>query len=286
MSISHSVGLTSRWIAAARAVESQRPEPLFVDPLAAALAGPEGFALLERMAAHRPPRVSAQTENPYLAIRTRFIDDWLLARLVPQTQVVMLAAGLDTRAFRLDWPAGCRLFELDQAEVLDYKQAILAAAGARPRCERRLLALDLRRPFADALLAAGFDSRQPSCWLIEGLFPYLEQPAVESILRQCAELALPGDGLFADLPGASFFASPWTAPVLRELEAIGAPWKFGTDLPETLFAACGWQAKALRPGDPGAEYGRWPFAMPPRGTPGVPQSFYVVACRVQAGMLE
>jgi methyltransferase (TIGR00027 family) len=110
---------TSRWMAAARARESERADRLFYDPLAAALAGPEGFAWLERMEA------AARSDGPglYPVIRTRFFDDFLLdsCRRLGARQVVLVAAGLDTRAFRLDWPSRTRLYEMDLPEVLDAK---------------------------------------------------------------------------------------------------------------------------------------------------------------------
>jgi methyltransferase (TIGR00027 family) len=114
------VAPTSRWMAAARARESERADRLFCDPLAAALAGPEGFAWLERM------EFAAQSDGPglYPVIRTRFFDDFLLdaCRRLEVRQVVLAAAGLDTRAFRLNWPPGTRLFEMDLPEVLDAKE--------------------------------------------------------------------------------------------------------------------------------------------------------------------
>src|SRR6185503_7170870 len=97
--------------------ESRRADRLFEDPWAAELAGSEGVAFMERLeAAGRPPGAAGAQENPYIAIRTRFFDDLLRAATGSGErvdQVVLLAAGLDTRAFRLDWREGVRLFELD-----------------------------------------------------------------------------------------------------------------------------------------------------------------------------
>ena len=132
---------TSRWMAAARARESERADRLFDDPLAAALAGPEGFAWLERMES------AARSDSPglYPVIRTRFFDDFLLdaCRRSGVRQVVLAAAGLDTRAFRLNWPPQVRLYEMDLPEVLDAKEEVIEAAGARAICERYTLRVDL-----------------------------------------------------------------------------------------------------------------------------------------------
>jgi hypothetical protein len=132
---------TSRWMAAARARESERADRLFCDPLAAALAGPEGSTWLERM------EVAAQADGPalYPVIRTRFFDDFLLdsCRRLGVRQVVLAAAGLDTRAFRLRWPSGTRLYEMDLLEVLNTKEDVIDRAGAKPNCERLTLGVDL-----------------------------------------------------------------------------------------------------------------------------------------------
>lgn len=279
------LALTARWIAASRARESLRPEPLFTDPLAAGLAGPEGFALLAELAPRRGGGAD-RLENPYHVIRTRFFDEALLAALSdgsdstgPIRQVLMPAAGLDTRAYRLDWPPGCRLYELDQPDVLSYKQGILDASGLQPACARIGLGLDLRQPFGPTLIAAGFEPEQPACLLIEGLFYYLEPDQALTLLKRCAELAAPGSVLLADLIGTAVFRLDWTRPVLEQMAALGAPWRFGHDEPEAWFAACGWEARVCLPGSPEAHYGRWPHPPQARDTPGLPQTFLVRAIR-------
>jgi methyltransferase (TIGR00027 family) len=131
------VAQTSRWMAAARARESERPYRLFDDPLAPALAGPEGFAWLQRM--QPVPRFGGLAL--YVVLRTRFFDDFLGHACwgAGARQVVLLAAGMDARAFRLNWPPRTRLYELDRPEVLLAKDEILARAQARPACERRAI---------------------------------------------------------------------------------------------------------------------------------------------------
>src|SRR5918997_3953174 len=162
------VGLTSRWVAAARARESERPSRLFDDPLAAALAGSEGFAWLDHMERAQPWGGPAL----YVVVRTRFFDDFLLRASwgTGARQVVLLAAGMDARAFRLDWPPGTRLYELDRPEVIDAKDAIASRAGAHPTCERRAISVDLGRlSWSEALLSAEYETQEPSVWLTEGL---------------------------------------------------------------------------------------------------------------------
>jgi len=276
------VSLTARLTAAARARESARPDRLFDDPWASALAGPEGAAFLKRFEeAGRIPGAPASGENPYIAIRTRVLDEFMTgAMAAPDArQVVILAAGLDTRGFRLAWPEGTRLYELDHPDVLAAKQSTMDAAGAAPRCDRRTVPVDLAKPWAAPLEAAGFDRTGPSVWLIEGLFPYLEEAAVEAVLSTCAALAAPGSRLACDIVGRTFLETPWTRPFLDALAREGAPWRFGTDTPEQLLGAAGWDATALRPGEEGASFGRWPFPVAPRNTPGVPQTFIVLATR-------
>ena len=116
------VGLTSRWVAAARARESERADRLFDDPLAAAFAGPEGFAWLDRLEPVTLPGTPGPGLGPglYVTVRTRFFDDFLVgaSRSIGTRQVVLVAAGMDARAFRLDWSPGTRLYELDRPEVL------------------------------------------------------------------------------------------------------------------------------------------------------------------------
>ncbi len=138
------VAQTSRWMAAARARESERPDRLFDDPLAATLAGTEGFFWLDRM----EPTGGFGGPALYVVVHTRFFDDFLLYACwgAGVRQIVLMAAGMDARAFRLDWPAGTRLYELDRPQVLAAKDDVLARVGAQPACERRTVGADLGRP--------------------------------------------------------------------------------------------------------------------------------------------
>jgi methyltransferase (TIGR00027 family) len=275
------IGLTSRWVAANRARETDAPNRLFDDPYARALAGEEGFALLSagRRAILGAP---ADGPDPYLSIRTRFFDDALL-RAVNEAglrQVVLLAAGMDSRAFRLAWPGGVTLFEIDRDEVIDYKEAILGGQGAKPRCSRRVVRADLERDWTGPLTDAGFDKDRPAAFLVEGLLVYLEATAVCSLLATLERLARPESWLGADLVGTDLLSSPYMKPFLENLEQLGCPWRFGTAEPEQLLARHGWAATIVVPGEPEANYGRWPYPVAPRNMPGIPRSYLVTARRV------
>src|SRR5579884_2771734 len=165
------IGWTALLVARARANESRRPDRLFDDPLAAAFvkAGGEVLARAEQSLPGGDD-VNRWREDS-VALRTSFLDGVLVSACEAGCrQVVLLAAGLDARAFRLDWPPGTRLYELEMPDVLSFKERVLADAGAKPRCERIVVPADLRDAAWPARLqAAGFDARQPTAWIAEGL---------------------------------------------------------------------------------------------------------------------
>lgn len=277
---SNPVAPTSRWMAAARARETKREDRLFHDPLAAALAGDEGFAWLERMESATP----SQTSGPgmYAVIRTRFFDDFLLEACERSgiRQVVLVAAGLDTRAFRLDWPSGVRLYEMDLPEVLGHKEAVIEGAGAQPSCERRTVPVDLKEDtWPNALLEAGYDAGEPSVWLVEGLLFYLTRRAVRGLLDEVGALAATGSRLGLDLMNWNMMFSPVAWPQLSALARRGARGRFGTNVPEEFLTSHGWEATATQPGEDGASFGRLHDSPAPRALPGVPRSFLVKAER-------
>jgi len=290
-----SVALTSRWIAAARAHESTRRDRLFDDPFAAALASAEGLSPASQSSRSRASTALLDTlilrtirtfGHPYLAIRTRFFDELLLHAVhsAGVRQVVIAAAGMDTRAFRLTWPPGTLLYELDRTEVFTAKDSLLATMSAQATCQRYTLGVDLTHPsWSRALCEAGYDPQAPSVWLIEGLLMYLDSTAVHTLLRTVAELAAPGSWLGADMVNSLFLTSPRLHAWLRVTAAHGAPWRFGTDTPEALFAAHGWEATVTQPGEEGANYKRWPFVVVPRLLPGVPRVFLITARRGRTG---
>jgi methyltransferase (TIGR00027 family) len=263
----HGVALTSLWVAAWRAVESERPDALIHDPFARRLAGPEGFAVLEAA------RAIAPIEAPTIPVRTRFFDE----RIGRSTQGVLLAAGMDSRAFRLSWPAGTRLHEVDQPEVLALKQTRLG--DAVPTCTRLPVPIDLADDWPAALARAGFDPGRPTAWLLEGLLPYLDAALVRDLLTRVSRLSATGSTLLTDVIGKTMLEVPQLRPMLDFVRGLGASWTFGTDEPEALLEPLGWEVTAHDLGTFAAEVGRWPWPVVPRSVPGVPRSFLVEATR-------
>jgi methyltransferase (TIGR00027 family) len=275
------VGLTSVWTAAARALESEHPQRLFFDPYAAELAGPDGFSLLKKMH-HDNPHLQENAPDPYLSIRTRYFDDSIL-RAIHQLsirQVVMLAAGMDTRAFRLQWPRDLRLFEIDRKEVFDHKEPILDRLNAKASCSRRIVVADLTEDWVSAVIRSGLTTAKPTAFLMEGLLTYLDSTFVGTLFQKLRHLASAGSWLGVDLVGVEFLSSRYTRSFLEKLEELGCPWRFGVTNPEGMLASFGWDAKVVLPGDPEANYGRWPYPVAPRTTPGVLRSYLVTARRM------
>ena len=266
------VSTTAHWMAAVRARETARRDRLFEDPLAEVLAGTEGFDLMTRMEVDLP-------ENPTLPIRTRFFDD-AVVRLVAEHvigQVVLLAAGMDTRAYRLDLPI---VFELDRPAVLEVKEARLGVAAAEPRCPRIAVGADLTREWASDLIGSGFRADVPSVFLAEGLLGYLEEPDVHRLLETLGRLAAPGSFLLADVSGRSAVDVPFMAVWLQRLADNGIdPARFGTDDPEGLLAAHGWEATVTEYGQEGANFGRWPLPPMPRDDRSLPHHYLMVGER-------
>ncbi len=241
---------TARWIAAARARESARSDALFIDPWAADLAGTEGRA---RLAASE--RASGR-ENPFLAVRTRFFDDLLTAATWAE-QIVLLGAGMDTRAYRLSLHADTVVFELDDPGVFATKSAVLDAVT--PRCERREVPVDLAGQWLPALLDAGFDQTLSTVWLAEGLVFYLTEAAVGHVLRTSAR-ACQARALFAaDIFGTGLLRLPGMQPLVDQRRRSHTPLPFCTDQPGELLSAHGWRTDSLvQVGQPEANFGRLP----------------------------
>jgi methyltransferase (TIGR00027 family) len=267
-----SLAATAYWTAAVRAREAARLDRLFDDPWAAALAGEPGQAWI----AQRPPDSTIP-----IVLRTRYFDDFLqrVAAGDAIRQIVVLAAGLDTRAFRLAWPPGTQWYELDQPAVLRHKAEVLEAASARPACERRAIETDLTGPWPGALAAAGFDPRQPSAWLLEGFMFYLPNEAIARILDQVTESAAPGSWLGFDIINSAVLTSPWTRPWVEMQAASGAPWIGALDDPAGFLAERGWQTALTQAGQPDANHGRWTLPILPVAAPGMPHNWYVTAYR-------
>jgi methyltransferase (TIGR00027 family) len=208
--IKTSVGSTAVMVAAARAVETERPDPLIRDPYARLLVEGAGAGILWE--AMLDPEVAAKVEaidedsaahlhhmRGYQAVRTHFFDTFFSDAVAAGIrQIVILASGLDSRAYRLDWPAGTTVYELDQPEVLAYKSTTLADNGVNPSADRREVAIDLRHDWPAALRAAGFDPTQRTAWLAEGLLMYLPAEAQDRLFTLIGELSPAGSRVSAE----------------------------------------------------------------------------------------
>ena len=263
------ISYTAQIVAAKRAIEQSLPVPLFNDPYTAALAGDEVENLLSkwRQVAERQGRsledvIAKRTR--YIAIRTRFFDDLLLAALlqVSEPQVVILGSGLDTRAYRLLWPAATNLYEVDVPGVLDYKANALRHVN--PTCRHHLIAGDLENfqtGWVARLLEAGLRQDFPTIWLIEGVVMYLPEPSVHSLLRTVAALSGPGSVLGMDgVNNGSILAAQSAKNADRG--RVVRHWQFGCDEPQQLLKDYGWTAEVSQPQDVKIAHGRYPKSMP------------------------
>jgi N-methyltransferase len=252
------VSWTALGNAIARADETQRGDRLFSDPLAEHFVTAAGSA----MSYLSPQEASAQHESPphsdamammsddmmamisdVIVIKTRFFDEYF-QRVCAEgcRQVVVLAAGLDTRAFRLDWPAGVRLFEVDLPAVLEFKEGVLLTQAARPTCERIVVQADLRENWTTALRDAGFDAGQPTAWLAEGILGALTAADCDQLLDVMTMLSTPSSWFALDHTHDGLLAVPRLQPLLEgtgiSLEEIvkGGP----TDPADQWLARHGW----------------------------------------------
>jgi methyltransferase (TIGR00027 family) len=200
-----SVGVTATMVAAARAVATNADEPLIDDPFAEPLVRAVGVDFLTRWASGELTTEAIEGDETgfglvnmpaAMAARTRYFDAFFAdAAKAGIRQAVILAAGLDSRAYRLSWPDGMTVFEVDQPEVIEFKTTTLEGLGAAPTADRRTVAIDLRDDWPAALKAAGFDPGQPVAWIAEGLFGYLPPDAQDRLLDAVTALSAPGSRL-------------------------------------------------------------------------------------------
>ncbi|OBK73796.1 SAM-dependent methyltransferase [Mycobacterium sp. 1274761.0] len=259
-------------VAAIRAHESSRETPLFVDPFARRLAGDVGMRMLADMIAEVGEQPTLQ-----IVVRTRFFDEALLRVAPAATQVVLVAAGLDARSYRLPWSSGTTVYELDQPAVIAAKDQHLAAE--RPRARRVAVGVDLTVDWASALTSAGHDAATPTIWLVEGLLQYLDEPTVRALFSGIDSLSAPGSVLLYDVVGKTLLESAPLAGVRQTMAERGSPWLFGTDEPGELAEVNGWDAVVTDVAEPGHAWGRWPAPAAPRDAEGVPRGYFVEAVK-------
>jgi methyltransferase (TIGR00027 family) len=211
-----SVGATATMVAAQRALAAAGPEPLIDDPFAAPLVRAVGIDIYTRLVDGTIPVGEDSDFDPDrmargMAVRTRFYDQFFLdATQSGIRQAVILASGLDARAYRLAWPAGTVVYEVDLPEVIDFKTSTLSGLGAEPTAERRTVAVDLRDDWPAALRAAGFDPQVPSAWTAEGLVVYLPPEAQDDLFDNITALSIAGSRLGSEfVPNTTIFADEW-----------------------------------------------------------------------------
>src|SRR5271166_822478 len=208
--LASSVGATATMVAAARAVASAEPNPIINDPFAAPLVRAVGLDFFTRVVDGEVTASDAgengerdlQLETDSIAVRTRFFDDFFLnAARDGVRQAVILAAGLDARPYRLSWPNGSVVYEVDQPKVIEFKSAMMSALSAAPAADRRTVSIDLREDWPAALRRSGFDDAKPTAWSAEGLLMYLPPEAQDRLFDHITALSAHGSQLATEYHG-------------------------------------------------------------------------------------
>lgn len=228
--LASSVGATATSVAASRAFASRGPDALIDDPYAGLLVDAVGLPYFIQVANgdvdfSADPLYDAQQMREHIAVRTRFFDDFFTAASAAGIrQGVILASGLDTRAYRLDWPAGTVVYEIDQPAVIEFKTRVLSEAGAAPAADRRTISIDLRADWPKALRDNGFDPSQPTAWIAEGLLIYLPPDAQDRLLDNITALSAPGSRLATEHMDPVALTGDWA----KELSERGR--RYGSDI--------------------------------------------------------
>jgi methyltransferase (TIGR00027 family) len=260
-------------VAAARAMETHRADSLAQDHYARHLVRAAGVC------ADWPVRIQDVPDgdaNPlwgrlgrYFGLRTRVFDDFISRSThAGASQIVLLGAGLDSRAFRLDLPAHAVLFELDQPDVLAFKHRVFEQLGATPKVSRHAIPVDLRDDWTSALLAAGFDPSRPSTWVVEGVLLYLPSVTERRLIDAVDRLTTPGSTLVYEIK-----LGPETAAVRHSPIYASAKQQIGIDLialfpiesrPDsaTDLTGRGWSVSVHTAFDFSRQHGRGPLAQP------------------------
>ena len=246
--LASSVGATATMVAAARAFASRADNPVIDDPFAEPLVKAVGVDFFTKLATGELEMTDLDPDSTGgvgnmsrfadgMAARTRFFDDFFAeAGEAGIRQAVILASGLDARAYRLNWPAGTVVFEIDQPEVIEFKTRTLAELGAEPTTDRRPVPVDLRNDWATALRDAGFDATAPTAWIAEGLFGYLPPEAQDRLLDQISELSAPGSRLAAE--GVVHDADLDEDEAREKMQAVSDQWRehgFDMDFSELVY---------------------------------------------------
>lgn len=226
--LASSVGATATAVAASRAVASQGADALLDDPFAEPLVRAVGLQPFVRIVDGEAfndddPLMNRKSMSEQIAVRTRFFDDFFAAASQAGIrQAVILAAGLDTRGYRLAWPKGAVVFEVDQPQVIDFKTATLDTLGAVPTAARRTVAVDLRDDWPTALREAGFDPAQPTAWIAEGLLPYLPPDAQDRLFDHITALSARGSRLATEHMDMNSLPDDWAEKLDERSRRAGA----------------------------------------------------------------
>jgi methyltransferase (TIGR00027 family) len=276
--LASSVGATATMVAAQRVLSNR--EGLIDDPFAEPLVRAVGLDFFVRALDGEidlgdvDPRFNMQRAAQGMAVRTRWFDTLFTdAATAGVRQAVILAAGLDARAYRLPWPDGTVVYEVDQPEVIDFKTKTLTDLGAKPRADRRTVAVDLRNDWPKALRDNGFDSTQPTAWIAEGLLIYLPSEAQDLLFDRINELSAPGSRVATEhIPDVSMFADERSQQISERLKQYGHDIEMGdliyhderSDVIEYLTGH-GWEVSAQKTPDAYAANG---FEFPDDGAMG------------------
>ncbi len=226
--LASSVGATATAVAAQRAIASKGPEPLLNDPFADPLVRAVGSDVFVRLLDNEidrsdDPLLNRPAVNEQITVRTRYFDDFFMqATESGVRQAVILASGLDTRAYRLPWPAGTVVYEIDQPEVIEFKTRVLADLGAAPVAERRTVAIDLRDDWPAALVEAGFDANAPTAWSAEGLLVYLPAEAQDRLFDNIVALSAPGSRIATEHMDLRNIPPDWAQKLTERSQRLGS----------------------------------------------------------------
>jgi len=226
--LASSVGATATAVAASRALASQGPDALLDDRLADPLVRAVGIDTFVKLIdgelpAVDDPALTPRAMNEQITVRTRYFDGlFLSAAAAGIRQAVILASGLDTRAYRLPWPAGTVVFEIDQPQVIDFKTRVIDDLGTSPSADRRTVKIDLRDDWPTALKESGFDPGAPTAWIAEGLLIYLPPEAQDRLLDNITALSAPGSRLATEHMDTRNLPDDWAQKLTERSRRLGS----------------------------------------------------------------
>ncbi|MEV3874366.1 SAM-dependent methyltransferase [Streptomyces sp. NPDC049906] len=235
-----SISSTAGWTAAARELENVRADRILEDPLTLCTDAErrQWQEVVVSVLGYSPPVVAVRARMGDEAVKVA-VDEGV-------RQVVSLAAGLESRAFRLQLPTELLYMEVDLPALLEARNQRLARTrhSLRPGCRRVEVAADLSGPWRQHVEDAGFDPEAPTLWLVEGLLPYLDAGACRTLLRTVREMSAPGSRLWCDHVHPDVFTASHYAPVLTSLDELGVLWASGWTDPRAQLTAEGWDARS------------------------------------------